>query len=194
MFEHLLDPVFDEVADLPAPAIVSAQINTADWLTDHTIPTIPATSQDAHAARQAFEATLHPELDPETRRRSVMELRSPEAVRHLVGMLSAYDWKFVEQAQELRGYVVAKLLEETKHPDARIRLRALELTGKLTEVSSFTERVEITRKDESADAIEDRIRAKLKQLLPPTMEVQDAEIKEIAVVPHAKPTDAPTAE
>lgn len=187
MFEHLLDPDFDEVAELPAPAIVSAQINTADWLTDHTIPTVPATSQDTHAARQAFEATLHPELDPEVRKRSVMELRSPEAVRHLVGMLSAYDWKFVEQAQELRGYVVARLLEETKHPDARIRLRALELTGKLTEVGSFTERIEITRKDESADAIEDRIRAKLKQLLPPTLEVQDAEIKEIAVVPHTPP-------
>ena len=43
-------------------------------------------------------------------------------------MLALYDWDFVEQAKELRGFVVAKILEETSHPDARIRLRGNRLT------------------------------------------------------------------
>jgi hypothetical protein len=74
--------------------------------------------------------------------------------------------------------VVAKLLEETKHPDARIRLKALELTGKLTEVASFTERSEVIHKNESADELEARIRAKLASMtkgLPALQTVQDVE-------------------
>ena len=80
-------------------------------------------------------------------------------------MLSQYDWDFIEQAKEIRGYVVAKLLEETKSGDPRIRLRALELTGKLTEVGSFTTRVEITSRTESSvEELTDRIKEKIARL------------------------------
>jgi hypothetical protein len=95
-------------------------------------------------------------------------------------MLTQYDWEYVEHAKELRGYVVAKLLEESKHPDAKIRLRSLEMIGKLTEVASFTERKEITIKDASSEELTERIRTRLKSLLPPVMEVQDAEPKDVA--------------
>lgn len=66
-------------------------------------------------------------------------------------MLTAYDWAFVEQAKELRGYCVSQLVEETKHPDAKVRLRAVELLGKVSEIALFTERVEI-KKTELSDA------------------------------------------
>ena len=100
-------------------------------------------------------------------------------------MAIAYDWEFVEEAKKLRGYVVATLLTESKHPEAKVRLRAIELLGKVTEVAAFTERKEITIKKEDAGAVEERLKARLKSLLPPTLEVQDAEVKEIAVVKHA---------
>jgi hypothetical protein len=79
-------------------------------------------------------------------------------------MLTAYDWKFVEQATELRGYAVSQLLEETKHPDAKIRLKALELLGKVTEVALFTERVEVKKTDMTDAELDKRIKEKLERL------------------------------
>ena len=82
-------------------------------------------------------------------------------MQHLVGMLTAYDWAFVEQAKELRGYAVAQILEEVKHPDARIRLKALDMLGKVTEVALFTERVEVKKAQMSDVELETRIKEKL---------------------------------
>lgn len=74
--------------------------------------------------------------------------------------------------------MVSKLLEETRHPDARIRLRALQLVGTVTEVAAFTERSEVVHKQEGAHEVEERLRAKLKSLLPPVQVVQDVEINQ----------------
>ena len=90
-------------------------------------------------------------------------------------MLTAYDWAFVEQAKELRGMAVAKIVEETDHPDARIRLKALELLGKVTEVGLFTERISVKKEDMSDDELDQKIREKLAQL----QKTVDAEATEI---------------
>jgi hypothetical protein len=82
-------------------------------------------------------------------------------------MLTAYDWEFVNQAKELRGYTVSKILEETKHPDARIRLKALQMLGSVTEVALFTDRVEVTKIDASEEDVEKRLRLRLSKFLSP---------------------------
>ena len=130
-------------------------------------------------ARSAFVAVADPNLPDAERRSAILALRAPPAVKHLAGMLSQYDWDFIEQAKEIRGYVVAQLLEETKNPHPRTRLRALELVGKLTEVGSFTERSEVRHITVSADDLEERIRAKLSKYLPPQEAVTDAIPKEL---------------
>jgi hypothetical protein len=56
---------------------------------------------------------------------------------------------------------VAKILEETDHPDARIRLKALEMLGKVTEVGLFTERIEIKKTELSDVELDERIKQKL---------------------------------
>jgi hypothetical protein len=188
MFEHLLDPKFDSPDAMAAMDIVGAQARTLDWLDELEAADKdrPASPGARSLAQQAFAGVTNPNANPEQQRGHVMALRAPEAVRHLVGMLGAYDWDFIEQAKELRGYAVAKILEETKNTDPRIRLRALELMGKVTEIALFSERVEITHKNENTDAIEERVRARLKSLLPPVQHIEDAEIKEIAVVPQVQ--------
>jgi len=80
-------------------------------------------------------------------------------------MLSAYDWEFVEQAKHLRGMAVAKILEETNHPDARVRLKALDMLGRITEVALFTERVEIKKADMSDTEIDKKIKEKLNKFM-----------------------------
>jgi hypothetical protein len=79
-------------------------------------------------------------------------------------MLTAYDWEFVERAKELRGYTVAKILEETNHPTASVRLKALALLGKVTEVGLFTEKIEIKKTELSDAELDARIKEKLNKM------------------------------
>ena len=90
-------------------------------------------------------------------------------------MLTAYDWAFVEQAKELRGYAVSQILEETKHPDAKVRLKALEMLGKVTEVALFTNRVEV----KSAEMTNTELDQKIKDKLNRFMGVLDAKVVDV---------------
>ena len=114
-------------------------------------------------------------VDTSAQKADLIQLKTPEAVRHITGMLTAYDWEFVQQAKELRGYTVAKLVEETQNPNANIRLKALGLLGKVTEVGLFTDKVEIKK----TDLTEAEIDAKLKEKLAKFMDVSDAEVIDV---------------
>ncbi len=186
ILHHLVDPDFDTPDALPPGEILSAQLRTLDWL---DTPLAGAAPNDKSLARAAFASLVSPDEDPDRAKKNLLALRAPEAVQHLVTMLDAYSWEFVQEAHKIRGYICAQLLEESKSGDSRIRLRSLELLGKLTEVGAFTERIEVTHKTEGAEEIEERLRARLKSLLPPQQAVQDVEVQEIAAVKH-EPIDA----
>lgn len=178
MFEQLIDPDFTVIDDAPTATVIGAQMATSNFLDDDDAPSPqrrPPSPADTTLARAAFAAGFSAtEADHKAK---VLALKTPAAVQHHVALLSQYDWDFVEQAKELRGFVVAKLMEETNHPDARIRLRSLELIGKVTEVAAFTDRVQITKVDATTDELQERIRAKLASLLPKTVEVETVEVK-----------------
>ena len=176
MLEHLLDfvpppatPQSVTPLDKAAPDdIVSAQLNTADWLEKMGAPSTDDALKSAAAAtaQQAFQALTT--QTPDEQRKALMQLKTPPAVRHLTGMLTAYDWEFVEQAKELRGYAVSQILEETKHPDAKIRLKALDMLGRVTEVALFTERVEVKNNTLSDAEIEAKIKEKINRFMQVT--------------------------
>lgn len=178
MLEHLLDfepPVesaagMTPLAEVSTDALVAAQHNTVDWLAAVGAPVAADTDTQlaASLAQQAFTAVTTPTPAPD-QQAALLKLKTPPAVQHLVGMLTAYDWAFVEQARELRGYAVAQILEETKNPDSRIRLRALEMLGRVTEVALFTDRVEV-KKTTVNDA---ELDAKIKEKLARFMHVTD---------------------
>jgi hypothetical protein len=73
---------------------------------------------------------------------------------------------------------VAKILEETDHPDARIRLKALEMLGKVTEVGLFTERIEIKKTELSDVELDERIKQKL-EVIQKTIEVDATEVESV---------------
>lgn len=139
--------------------IVDAQVSTADWLKElGAVGDEVATELETQAARKAFAGLVT--AQPETPA-ALAEIKTPAAVQHLVGLLTAYDWEFVNQAKELRGYTVAKILEETNHPTASIRLKALALLGKVTEVGLFTEQIAIKKTELSDEELDARIKEKL---------------------------------
>lgn len=185
MLDHLLDyspPISDltgytRVEDAQPTDILSAQDATEKWLAQVGAPTADTTEMDTAAAlaQQAFAAVTTAAPDAK-QRQALVQLKTPPAVRHLVGMLTAYDWAFVEQAKELRGYAVSQILEETKHPDAKVRLKALEMLGKVTEIALFTNRVEV----KSAEMTNVELDQKIKDKLNRFMGVLDAKVVDVA--------------
>lgn len=159
-----------DLGDLTPVQVLQAQAQTADVLTTLGVPSdeeIDARIQQ-RAAREAFTAlAINP--DEDAQRAALAQLKVPDAVQQTVAMLSAYDWEFVDQAKQMRGYAVAKIIEETTHPDARIRLKALQMLGNVTEVKLFTERVEVRKIDATEEEIEAQLKERLAKFLKPTL-------------------------
>ena len=193
MFNHLINGEYHpEIEHTPAGSVVTpianqstadiidAKVKTADWLkqlgaiTDEEIET----AADSQAVRAAF-ATMVAGAPPQNTKLALTNIKTPQAVRHLVGMLTAYDWAFVEHAKELRGYAVSQILEETKNPDTRHRLKALEMLGRVAEVALFTDRVEIKKTDMSDNELEQRIKEKLNKFMH-VIDVVDVPVNESA--------------
>ncbi len=165
MFEHLVvenPETFLPIGDADVGTLLAGQEGTTEWLKQIGAPTAGELISEVqkHAGREAF-TRLATGSDLETQKHALLQLKTPAAVQHLVSMLDAYDWEFVYQAQKLRGYAVAKILEDCELPDPRHRLRALEMLGKITEVGLFTERIEITKIDLTDEALEEKIKQKL---------------------------------
>lgn len=203
MLDHLLNFEPEVLPNAKAPPSVdkvapvqelNAKIATVDWLKEMGVPdTETAVSElEKQQARETFTA-LTTAAPLKEQKELVTRLETPAAVRHLTGMLTAYDWEFIHQAKELRGYAVAKILEDCEHPNANIRLKALGLLGKVTEVGLFTEKIEVKK----TDLTEQEIDAKLKEKLAKFMDVKDVsytdiEVSEISTTPgetHTTPDE-----
>ena len=173
MFEHLVQfepgdtsPEFVELDDAEPGVVLSAQHKTVEWLEELGVrpDDIQDTEQQTAAAREAF-GSLTTVADEAEQKAQLIQLKTPEAVRHLTGMLAAYDWEFVQQAKEIRGYAVAQLIEETKSSNANIRLKALGLLGKVTEVGLFTDKIEVKKTELSDAEIDMKIKEKLNKFM-----------------------------
>lgn len=183
---------FVSIAAVSSADLLSAQIATAELLDELGVTPDDQISYEAqtHAARDAFKVVIA-DQDSEEQKTRLLQLKTPAAVRHITGMLTAYDWEFVQMAKELRGYTVAKLFEETQSPNANIRLKALGLLGKVTEVGLFTDKIEVKK----TDLTDEEIDKKLKDKLAAFMGVQDVEaVEDIEINEPPNETQQPDAQ
>jgi hypothetical protein len=193
MFEHLVqfnpEPtppgIMTRLADAEPGEVLAAQVSTASWLQELGAPPDDEVidALEKADARKAFQA-LTTNTDTTEQKAALVQLKTPEAVRHITGMLTAYDWEFIEQAKELRGYTVAKLVEETNNANPNIRLKALGLLGKVTEVGLFTDKIEVKKTDMTEDEIDKRLKEKLAKF----MDVSDADVTDIVEITTTPPT------
>lgn len=167
---------FTPLEKLSPGETLNGKIHTADFLAEIVADDEEKISEASETrALEAFGSFIANAPDA---KQKILELQLPEEVRSSVAMLSEYQWQFVKQAEELRTMAVAKIVKETDHPDARIRLKALDMLGKVTEVALFTERVEVKKAEMSDAELEARIREKLGKYMGKA-HVVDAEVKEI---------------
>jgi hypothetical protein len=150
---------FDPLENLTPAQTLNSQKKTSDWLSqfnDDDEATLTEAQEEKTA--DAFNALIR--SDPNAKNR-LLQLDLPEEIKAAVGMVTAYQWKFVEQAEELRSMAVSHIVKEIQHPDARIRLKALEMLGKVTEVALFTDRIQVKSEEVTDEELDARIKEKL---------------------------------
>lgn len=103
--------------------------------------------------------------------KSALKGKNREALKSLPVALAAssfvreYGHNLAHDITEVRAALTNKLLEIANCGDTKFELRALELLGKHSDISLFTERSEININYNSPDALEAAIKERVKRLL-----------------------------
>jgi hypothetical protein len=141
-------------------------------------------NEDRESAEKLAKAYA---ADPENVSKQVTTKRASQlrpAV--LVGtrqILDEWSQKVVEHALEIRYLVTNKLITETENPDPRVRIRALELLGKISDVGLFAEKHEVSVTHQTTDDLKATLREKLAKLRERTVEAEDVkENKDVVVL------------
>lgn len=166
------DTLFTPLDKANTVQTLNAQVKTTSWL-DQFDDEDEVVLEKAQQERVSDTFSSLVAQDPNAKDK-LLTLEMPEEVKSVVSMVTAYQWKFVEQANELRSMAVTKIAKETDHPDARIRLKALELLGKVTEVALFTDRVEVKKTEISDEDLDAQIKKKLEKYMG-VVDVVDAQ-------------------
>jgi hypothetical protein len=126
---------------------------------------VEVTDSDRKESHAAFAASKTPAP------KAVM----PGAIVHLESILNEWDQEVMDVGRRLRSYVTNKLIAETVDPDPKVRLKSLELLGKVSNVGLFSERVDITVTHRTIHDIESDLKKTLELF---TGQVIDVEPKE----------------
>ena len=143
---------------------VDALFKTAEFLEAFGAPTEP-TEKDKVRARAAFHESVSTAEATNVVTAQTNAITTTASAMHLKSILSEYDQVVVNSAVQIRTYVTNKLIEETTHPDPKIRIRALELLGKVGDVGLFVERSEVTVKHKTTLELEASIKDRISKLL-----------------------------
>jgi hypothetical protein len=134
-------------------------------LEDHGLDTEP----DPEDEQAAATLTAAYAQDPEKTSKMVNTVRAssltPASLLNIRTYLDEYGRQVVTHAVELRYLVTNRLIEESQNPDPRIRIRALELLGKHSDVGLFSEKQEVTITHQTTDELKANLRAKLQRLI-----------------------------
>jgi len=148
---------------------------TADILAGHgyELEEVSQEAQDIAAALATSYAA-----SPETTSKQVTTQRAaalpPASLIETRRILDEFGSAVVRHSIEIRHLVTNKLLLESENPDPRVRIRALELLGKITDVGLFTERSEVTITHQSTEDLRKTLREKFNRIL--NKDVQDVVI------------------
>jgi hypothetical protein len=179
-----IDPDFDvplpelnveEVSKKHLQARLKASAMTAAMLANHGLELDPPDDEDRGTAAMIASAYA---TDP-TKTSKKMNLANtatltPAALLLTQQILQDYAHQVVQNSVQIRHLVTNKLLQETENPDAKIRLRALELLGKQADVGLFSEKQEVTITHQTTDDLKSKLRDKLLRLRNVTPEEEEA--------------------
>ena len=94
-------------------------------------------------------------------------------------ILQEFGHSVAESATQIRYLVTNKLLLESENGDPRIRIRALELLGKISDVGLFAEKTEVTVTHQSTDDLRNKLRGKLEKLVQPVDDIAEVDYENV---------------
>lgn len=140
---------------------------------------IEVTDADSREAAQMFATSTIPYKPPPR----------PGAILKLEALLTQYDYQVVETATQLRTYVTNRLIEESGGPDAKIRIKALELLGKIGDVGLFAEKIEVSIKEKRTEEIDALLKEKLERFMGKVQLAEDVPEEDIKTTPKKPLSD-----
>ena len=125
------------------------------------------TEQDVIQGEEAVYAAVDPNVETTKKALKATETFKTATYYAVNGILKEYSVRVVDNATQIRTLVTNKLLLEAENDDPRIRMKALELLGKITDVGLFTEKSEVTITHRSTDDLVESIRSKIQKMREP---------------------------
>ena len=181
-------PYSDEIPYMDLRARAEAACNTASMMKEHGLDVEPNSEDEETAAKIALAYADNPEKTSKkvsTKRAAALP---PAALIMTHNILTQFGHSVVESAVQVRHLVTNKLIEETENPDPRVRIRALELLGKISDVGLFTDKTEVTITHRTTDELRESLRSKLSKLVNPDEDIIEAEF--VSPDPDAVDVDA----
>ena len=153
-----------------------AACRSALLLEKHGLDIEPTTEDREAAAKLTAAYAENPERASKLTNHVRASALTAASLINIRDYLDEYGRAVVTHAVEMRHLVTNRLLEESRNPDPRIRIRALELLGKHSDVGLFSEKQEVTITHQTTDELKERLRAKLQKLVRKQEEPTDAVI------------------
>lgn len=152
----------------------TAMANTAEELSTHGLDIRPNKEDEEVAATLAMAYAENPENTSKKVSSTRAAKMTPPSLVLTSSILQQFGHSVAESASQIRHLVTNKLIEETENPDPRVRIRALELLGKISDVGLFSEKTEVTITHQTTDDLKENLRKKLIKLTTPVDDVEDA--------------------
>ena len=159
-------------ADLKERA--EAACNTALLLEEHGMEITPTKEDTDTAAGLAVAYAEDPEKTSKKVSVAKVANMTPASLVATNEILQEFGHSVADNAVQIRYLVTNKLLLESENPDARVRMRALELLGKISDVGLFAEKSEITVTHQSSAELRAKLRKKLEKIVSPPSDIEDA--------------------
>ena len=175
----VVEPELGVQIDKTTPSIdlkdrMESAANTAKELSKHGLEVEPTKEDKDVAAKLAVAYADNPVKTSKKVTPKRVAALTPASLILTNSILQEFGRSVVESSVQIRHLVTNKLLLETDNPDPRVRIRALELLGKISDVGLFAEKSEVTITHQSTDDIKEKLRSKLAKLVNPQSEVEDA--------------------
>jgi len=171
-------PVLDDNPFADLTVSIGSAANTALFLAEHGLDIEPTKEDKDIAAALAVAYADDPEKTSKKASPKKIAALRPASLIMTDNILTEFGQSVVDSATQIRHLVTNKLLLETENSDAKIRIRALELLGKVSDVGLFAEKSEVTITHQSSDDLRAKLRGKLEKLVRPMEDIVDAVVIE----------------
>lgn len=157
-------PVGKRAPKIDLKARAAACAKTVALLSQHGLDASPTGEDKETAAALAVAYASNPDKTSTAANDQRAAKLTPAVLRETHNILDEFGRSVVESAVTVRHLVTNKLILETENPDPRVRLKALELLGKVSDVGLFAEKSEVTITHQTTDDLKERLRTKLQKL------------------------------